>query len=671
MNSLLPILVGLQNGPNAINDSGSTKEPVARVISDQANPSGYTFARAFSQIFREQDESSPLSKQLQAFDLTDNQYDATSQPSLAQQDFRSLELLVSQDVDEKVLSESRAYRIPTSRAASILPTLDSDALPDPAGLVSTKVLDASFVAMNGSISEQAQKFSFEQTPLPAAFPTIVPTPLKETQVLANGFLRSRAFQAIGGEPSLGQVRKDLEMNGNFSGRGQVSLPKVLESRRVFQQSALPKVPESGLVSQPVPQGSVKIHASLELKPEEGSFTRTIALSVKDVVSSVQHVGRLVPEAETLRTPIVQAFSNPLGRSQNVPLNPTSPVAAVLAEGPAGFTGPGQTNQIPLKSIQGNTLVLNTLTGQSHEQRTVVPADLPGDTGLLGKGERAQTIVETSIKSLVLDPSSGQGLGSGMNHSSNSQSGFQQPSSSPGPGAGLRALEERGQALPAPALQRLQMDVQLSESQRVQIDVGVQNRQVYAGLVMDHSVLRNLAAQFVPHLENQLAEVDLELQEFSAEVREEQENRMIHQQPSSSPGPGAGLRALEERGQALPAPALQRLQMDVQLSESQRVQIDVGVQNRQVYAGLVMDHSVLRNLAAQFVPHLENQLAEVDLELQEFSAEVREEQENHADTLFHDQNSQDPHESLGRSQGEIHAAQNSLNRYEEQGLHFVA
>ncbi|MFA9562478.1 MAG: hypothetical protein ACERKU_09105, partial [Nitrospirota bacterium] len=157
-----------------------------------------------------------------------------------------------------------------------------------------------------------------------------------------------------------------------------------------------------------------------------------------------------------------------------------------------------------------------------EHRTTVPADLLGETVLLAKGERGQTIIEASVKSVGLDPSGGQGLGNGMNHFSNSQSGLQQPSSFLGQGVGFRALEERGQEFPAPAFQRLQMDVQLSENQRVHIDVGVHNRQVYTGLVMDHAVLRNLATQFLPQLENQLAEVDLELQEFSAEVREERE-----------------------------------------------------------------------------------------------------------------------------------------------------
>jgi hypothetical protein len=144
-----------------------------------------------------------------------------------------------------------------------------------------------------------------------------------------------------------------------------------------------------------------------------------------------------------------------------------------------------------------------------------------------------------------------------------------------------------------------------------------------------------------------------------------------QQPSLSSGQGVGLRTLEERGQEFPAPVLQRLQMDVQLSETQRVQIDVGVQNRQVYAGLVMDHSVLRNLANQFVPQLENQLTQVDLELQEFSAEVREEREQETQTMLDDSRSHEGEISGQTAEGELLSIQNPVGRQKEPGLHFVA
>jgi hypothetical protein len=187
-------------------------------------------------------------------------------------------------------------------------------------------------------------------------------------------------------------------------------------------------------------------------------------------------------------------------------------------------------------------------GAVNEHRATVPVDRHGEAGLFGKAEPTQNVLETSVKTVGLDTNSGQSFGGGMNHSPNSQSGFQQPSSVPGQGVMMRGLEERAPEFPAQTLQRLQMDVQLSETQRVQIDVGVQNRQVYAGLVMDHSVLRNLAAQFVPQLENQLTKVDLELQEFSAEVREEREHHddpLFHDRQShdsrESSGPSHGER----------------------------------------------------------------------------------------------------------------------------------
>jgi hypothetical protein len=233
-------------------------------------------------------------------------------------------------------------------------------------------------------------------------------------------------------------------------------------------------------------------------------------------------GQSVQENEALRIPILPRFLNQPVQSQSV-RSQTPFVTAQQTEGPAVLSDPALVNQSFNKSILGNSLALNTLSGQAAEHQSVIPADLPGDTGLLSKGERIHTNLDSSIKTVNVDPGAGQGLGAGLNQFSQSQSGFQQQQSSlPGQGVSVRALEERSVEFPAQALQRLQIDVQLSEHQRVQIDVGVQNRQVYAGLVMDHSVLRNLAAQFVPQLENQLSEVDLELQEFSAEVREERE-----------------------------------------------------------------------------------------------------------------------------------------------------
>ena len=199
------------------------------------------------------------------------------------------------------------------------------------------------------------------------------------------------------------------------------------------------------------------------------------------------------------------------------------MTAAQQEGPIGFTQTRPTSPLAVKPIPGISSVLNDGSSPVVENRATLQGDLLGEPISHGKGDRAQTMVEASSKHLGVEQNGGQGLGSGMNHSSHSQSRFQEPSAFLAQGVGARGVE-RGPEFPMPTLQRLQMDVQISDTQRVSIDVGVQNRLVSAGLVVDHSVLRNLAAQFVPQLENQLSQVDLELQEFSAEVREEPEQQ---------------------------------------------------------------------------------------------------------------------------------------------------
>ncbi len=358
---------------------------------------------------------------------------------------------------------------------------------------------------------------------PLGLPSTVIATFDGLQTPARTLFQGSEFQQTGGNSTLGPVRQESVISVKNLGIAEIPLPKALEAGSILYQGSVAKVAESELIPQEIPQGSVIKQASLGVKQEEALPVRTGVPSAKDVPSGFQQVGRSVLGHEPIQNPILPKVSSPLARPQHVQSNHIPPSTAIQVEGPAGFTGPNLTNQVSVKAISGNSSVLSDVSGPGIEHRTTVPADLPGETGLLAKGERGQTIIETSVKSVGLDPSGGQGLGNGLNHFSNSQSGFQQPSSFPGQGVGLRALEERGQEFPAPALQRLQMDVQLSENQRVHIDVGVHNRQVYTGLVMDHSVLRNLATQFVPQLENQLAEVDLELQEFSAEVREEQKH----------------------------------------------------------------------------------------------------------------------------------------------------
>ena len=89
---------------------------------------------------------------------------------------------------------------------------------------------------------------------------------------------------------------------------------------------------------------------------------------------------------------------------------------------------------------------------------------------------------------------------------------------------VSTFEERLQAYHATAPQRLQIDVQVSETARVQVDVAVQQRQVYAGLLMDQPILRNLALQHVPQLEEQLNQNGMELQEFDVQVDQQEHNQ---------------------------------------------------------------------------------------------------------------------------------------------------
>ena len=128
---------------------------------------------------------------------------------------------------------------------------------------------------------------------------------------------------------------------------------------------------------------------------------------------------------------------------------------------------------------------------------------------------------------------------------------------------------------------------------------------------------------------------------------------------------------EERLQAYHATAPQRLQIDVQLSETARVQVDVAVQQRQVYAGLLMDQPILRNLALQHVPQLEEQLNQNGMELQEFDVQV-DQQEQRQREVFEDV----PHASRFGSEPEedpVDLVKKDLDMASdrERGFHFVA
>ena len=113
---------------------------------------------------------------------------------------------------------------------------------------------------------------------------------------------------------------------------------------------------------------------------------------------------------------------------------------------------------------------------------------------------------------------GNQTGTGMTSSGDSQLASQQNMNQGSPSIRPSAFfDERLNAFNTTSPQRLQIDVQLSEATRVQVDVAVQQRQVYASLLVDQNSLRNLALQHVSQLEEQLTQVGMELEEFDAGV----------------------------------------------------------------------------------------------------------------------------------------------------------
>jgi hypothetical protein len=251
------------------------------------------------------------------------------------------------------------------------------------------------------------------------------------------------------------------------------------------------------------------------------------------------VSRIVQDDERLLRPMSPP---PAGERQATPRpsgNQASQAPFPFQATPSDVADGGHMNQVQGPYSNGISSLLREMPGNGQEAVVGTSTDLPGDSGLPTSGDRSPDVIGTTGKGAGADSHGGQGLPNGPGGFS-SQSGFQHSSSSLFFGGGTRMPEERATDLPAPALQRLQMDVQVSASSRIQIDVGVHNRQVYTGLLMDQATLKNLAVQFVPQLQDQLGQIDMELQEFSAEVREqrgEQDTDMDSPEWGTSPEHG--------------------------------------------------------------------------------------------------------------------------------------
>ena len=516
MNALLPIFVSPQNVSSAISGNGAIAGLLGQVGQGASKPSGQAFAQAFSPVLQEQSNVPEFLKQLRTLIATRRPQDGPLPNSLLEPVVRHFPDLVDPESLDNLIGKVQSdttQEFPQER----LPLVDVDRALEIATLVSPPSTTTPIVVPHTSGSKQNQGPSREPIPLTGIGPTISPSSVQGPQEKSPIGFRGHEFYTAGGNPTLGDEQYHLDIDGRSLKDIGIPVPKILEPRIESNQGSLPKGSELGAPSQSSQEAGVK-QASLGVPPKEKVFVSSAAPTRKDVPIGLHQSGRFVVDAETpLNSPLLRPDTP---RTHSVQPVSQFPMAALQAEGPAGFSGPGQTNPFALKTALTHSTVLGEGTGFGVEHQTTVIAERVGESGLLTKGEWTPSIPEHSVKGLVIDTSNGQGLGNGINHFSNSQSGFQQSNLLAGQGVGLRAMEERAVEFPAQALQRLQMDVQLSDNQRVMIDVGVQNKQVYAGLVMDQAILRNLANQFVPQLEAQLSQVDLELQEFSAEVRED-------------------------------------------------------------------------------------------------------------------------------------------------------
>jgi len=324
----------------------------------------------------------------------------------------------------------------------------------------------------------------------------------------------------------------LKMPGLPFPAGNVPIQAPSVGKSLVDHSGNPMAMSSDL--QHILRNAVKGNSLLAGPSDGEAATESTVESGKNVGKPLDRLASLVqvPSSpggspqEPIKSLVNQAFRDPL---------PFQETAARLEDDIV------QSTQSRLKYVNGVSSVLSGESVHGKESSLAISSDLLIDSGLPSLGDRSKDVSEATGKIVGVDPHGGQGINNGMGGSTHSQGGFQQSSSSLLTGSGVRMAEERVPELPTPVLQRLQMDVQLSEANRIQIDVGVQHRQVYAGLLMDQATLKNLAIQFVPQLEEQLAQSDMDLQEFSAEVRDR------HREPESGNRSNGSVMPHEHRG----------------------------------------------------------------------------------------------------------------------------
>jgi hypothetical protein len=197
------------------------------------------------------------------------------------------------------------------------------------------------------------------------------------------------------------------------------------------------------------------------------------------------------------------------------LGPNSQVHRPLVPGP-NLIGNGQLAAVEF--IQGETINRHLLE-KSHPLSVIqeVRGNQATEFSQLTQG------VDGKVGGNSQDPGSDRHAGTGMTFSNQFHQGQTSSSSSQQGATRFGIFEERLQAFTPGPPHKIQMEVQLSDATRLQVEVAVQQRQVYAGLLVDQPAFRALALQNQPQLEAQLNQVGLELREFGAEIEDQAKN----------------------------------------------------------------------------------------------------------------------------------------------------
>ncbi|WP_447968372.1 hypothetical protein [Nitrospira sp. M1] len=207
---------------------------------------------------------------------------------------------------------------------------------------------------------------------------------------------------------------------------------------------------------------------------------------------------------------------------------TSPDPGVTAQRlSVSLEGVGTTPQVIAENLTGGT-ILQT----SRDELTQGLSRVEGESkilGPLGTTQGAESGTGHGGHGLPFGNHTGTGQGQVFDSSPGSHVLTSQTSLVAKGGS----FDERLQLFNASVPHRLQIDVQLSEAARMQVDIGVQQRQVYAGVLLDNPVLRALASQNVQQLEAQLGQAEMELEEFDVH----EDNSHLHEELGSESSGG--------------------------------------------------------------------------------------------------------------------------------------